>query len=219
MQEAELLLTETINLYYRIDRKKLLKQKYNCIQTIKEHYDLQQLFLTRIPQYKILASIYKIFESKMIQQSYNPVDIIGSKQIILQFLTNNIQLHSQTEQVVENFIRQDKDIQMLAYKLLIEKFNKKYKNNLNQNQKCLLQKYLNSFSNIGVLKQYLDINVPIIINQIQSLNKKIEDSVVKIKLQQVLHQLNTIVQGKIIKDSHVIALLKTYSLLEQLKNI
>ena len=217
MQQAQLLLNEVLQLHNRLDKKKLLQQKYNVVQQIKQYYILQNLFLTRILEYKILASIYKVFQSRLVIQSYDPVDIINSKQIVLQYLTNTLQVKQQNNQIIQNFIRQDRDTQILAYKLLIERFNNKYKNSLNQDQKLLLNKYMHSFSNVGILKQYLQINIPIVINTIQQINKNITDNVVKIKIDQVLHQLNTITQSKIIKDNHIIALLKTFSLIQQLK--
>ena len=218
-QNAQLLLTQILQLHSRLDKKKLAQQKYKVIQQIKQHYNLQDLFLTRIPQYKVLASVYKIFQSTIITQSYDPISIINAKQILLQHLSNTQQIKKQNDQIVQNFANQDKDTQALAYKLVIQRFNNKYGESFNQNQKVLLNKYMHSFSNIGILRQHLQMNVPIAINKLQQIVSKINDDIIKIKINQVLNQLSTITQSKIIKDSYVAALLKTYSLIQQLQKI
>lgn len=219
IQSAQLLLTQILQLHKRIDKKKLAHQKYKVIQQIKQHYNLQDLFLTRIPQYKVLASVYKVFQSTIITQSYDPISIMNAKQILLQHLSNTQQNKKQNDQIVQNFINQDKDTQALAYKLVIQRFNNKYGDSFNQSQKMLLNKYMHSFSNVGVLRQYLQMNVPIAINKLQQIVSKINDDIIKIKINQVLNQLSTITQSKIIKDSYVAALLKTYSLIQQLQRI
>lgn len=218
-QQAQMLIKQVLSLYNKLDKYALNKQKYKLIQYIKQYYNLQDLFSTKVQQYKTLASIYKLFQSRNSKQNYNPVQIVNSKQIVIQHITNVSTILQQKDQIVQNFINQDEDTQTLAYKLIIQRFNKKYKTIFTQQQKVLLRKYMYSFSNVGMLKQHINLIVPIMINKIQQNIKKLDNSVIKIKLQQVLHQINNIQQNRLIKQNHVIALLKTYSLLEQLQVI
>ena len=40
----------------------LRREKYNIIDTVKESYDVNQLFSSKVPNYKTFASVYKLFE-------------------------------------------------------------------------------------------------------------------------------------------------------------
>ena len=47
---------------------------------------------------------------------------------------------------------QPKDVRLLSYKMLIDKFNDKY-NGLNQRQKNILREYINNVTNTVALKR------------------------------------------------------------------
>ena len=53
-----------------------------------------------------------------------------------------------------NISEQDKDLRLLSYQLLVDKFNSKYKS-LNENQKNLLKQYINNVSNTNSLKEFI----------------------------------------------------------------
>ena len=46
----------------KLDEKKILKEKYNLIKEIKDNYAIEDFLRSQIPNYKVLASVYKIFE-------------------------------------------------------------------------------------------------------------------------------------------------------------
>ena len=46
----------------KLDPKKLEEEKYNLVKSLKKFYDLNEFFNTRIQNYKLHASIYKLFE-------------------------------------------------------------------------------------------------------------------------------------------------------------
>ena len=62
---------------------KLRSEKYNLIKEIKENYNVSDFLNVRIPNYKILASIYNIFQSlqKLI---FDVEDVVNSKFTILE---------------------------------------------------------------------------------------------------------------------------------------
>ena len=62
-EKVEFFLKTAIKLRKQINETILAKEKYNVIKTIKEHYDLESLFNAKISNYKVLASIYKLFET------------------------------------------------------------------------------------------------------------------------------------------------------------
>ena len=45
----------------KLSNRRLNNEKYNLIKTIKENYDIKEFFNTRIPNFKVMASIYKVF--------------------------------------------------------------------------------------------------------------------------------------------------------------
>ena len=45
----------------KLSNRRLNNEKYNLIKIIKESYDIKEFFNTRIPNFKVMASIYKVF--------------------------------------------------------------------------------------------------------------------------------------------------------------
>ena len=69
----------------RIDSKKLTKEKYNLVKKIQESFDIQQFLSSPISNYKVMASIYKIFESQS-AKNYDIKDVFNSKYTIVESL-------------------------------------------------------------------------------------------------------------------------------------
>ena len=60
---------EEVNLYHEVisERRKLnnaqlKREKYNLIKSLKESYDLSKFLSSKVKNYKMYASIYKLFE-------------------------------------------------------------------------------------------------------------------------------------------------------------
>ena len=54
-------------------------------------------------------------------------------------------------------------------------------------------------------------------SKISKLSKNIDDDVVKIKLKEVISQLNKVKEGRVVKDSQVSAVLMSYELIKELE--
>ena len=67
-------------------------------------------------------------------------------------------LSNQRRIILEEFKQQDKDVQVLAYKMLLEKFNNKYVS-LNYNQKLVLKEFINSIDSTPKLKEFYNTKV------------------------------------------------------------
>jgi hypothetical protein len=113
---------------------------------------------------------------------------------------------------------QEDDIRFLSYKILIERFNEKYKE-LDEPQKKLLQEYIYNISNASKLKTYTQSESRQLAKEISQFSKKVTDKVIRIKLTEVVTQLQKVEKVNVIKENHMTAILIGYEILKELKSI
>ena len=212
---------DTVNeAHNRIDQKQLQKEKYNLIKKINESFNMDEFLSSPISNYRVLASIYKIFESKRMS-NYDVKDVFNSKITLIESITSKPSTlsskKSNTTQIVESYKKQDKDLRLLTYKILVETFNKKY-SNLDENQKTLLREYINNLSNTTGFKSYVEKEIPSIVSELKTLSKGIKDKVTKIKLAETVSVLAKTKIGKVVSDNHVSSLMMSYELIKELKS-
>ena len=130
----------------------------------------------------------------------------------------NISTKKKENIVVEGDRKQEKDLRLLAYGILIEKFNKKY-SNLSANQRNLLKEYINNISNTNSLKEFIETETIKVKKQLQSHLPKVTDKVTKIKLKEAINQAETLMKGRIVEDKQVVTLMRYYQLVKELKNV
>lgn len=205
-----------------LDQNTLNNQKYLLIKEIKKNFDLKEFFSARIPSYKIYASIYKNFDAAVngINDTTTIEELAGSQFTIVEHLsgkTSNKEIKENTE--LAKVIRgQEDDIRFLSYKILVERFNDKYKG-LDEAQRKLLQEYIYNISNTSKLKTYTQIESERLSKEISKLSKSVTNKVVRIKLSEVISQLNKIKTAQTIKENHMTALLIGYEILKELKSL
>lgn len=205
-----------------LDQKTLDTQKYLLIKEIKKNFDLKEFFSVRIPSYKIYASIYKNFDSAVngINDTTTIEELANSQFTIVEHLAGKIvnrEIKESTE--LAKIIRtQEDDIRFLSYKILIERFNEKYKN-LDDSQKKLLQEYIYNISNTSKLKTYTQSEGRRLAKEIIQYSKRITDKVTRIKLSEVVTQLQKVQTATTIKENHMTALLIAYEILKELKSL
>lgn len=215
---AEKFIDTVTEAYTKLNHTKLVREKYNLIKEIKNNFDLDKFLTSPISNYKVLASAYKVFESKLVE-SYDIKDIFNSKTTLIENITSK-KVETKAEpkdKLVETYKAQEKDLRLLAYKILVETFNKKY-TNLNDNQKSLLREYINNVSNTTKFNEYVSTEIPKIVAELKSVDKKITDKVTKIKLAETISVLQKMKIGKVISDNQVSALMMSYELIKELKS-
>ena len=203
----------------RLDEQKLMKEKYNLIKEIKEAYDIDEFTKSSISNYKNLASIYKIFEATVTKESFEPKDIVNSKFTVVENMINSSIENKDkklNDRVFEEYKKQDEEVRMLSYKMLVENFNKKY-NNLSAGQKNLLKEYINNINNTGKLKEYVNEEVNTLSEGLKEVCSNISDKVTKIKLAETISNIRKIKSVKKLRESHLSALMMSYELLKELK--
>ena len=203
-----------------LDQTVLDTQKYLLIKEIKKNFDLKEFFAARIPSYKIYASIYKNFDAAIngINDTTTIEELAGSQFTIVEHLSGkSVNKEIKEHNELSNIIRsQDDDIRFLAYKILIERFNEKYKG-LDESQKKLLQEYIYNISNTSKLKTYTQTESRRLAKEITQSSKKVKDKVTRIKLGEVVSQLQKVQTATVIKENHMTAMLIAYEILKELK--
>lgn len=215
--KAELFINTIIEQYKKLDYEKLKREKYNLIREIKSNYDLDNFFKAKIDNYKPYASIYVVLESQNNKSSVNQV--VSSKITMLEHICGqDLKEKPASAQILEEFMKQDKEIRLLAYRILVEKFNKKYVG-LSQDQKDVLKEYINNITDTKNLKIYLNKRLNEIKTTLVEMSKSVEDQVTSIKLKEVVKLIKPIHENETLRDDTVSALLQYYDLINEIKKV
>ena len=217
--KANHLLDAVIKSRQKLSNSVLRREKYNLIKEIKESYNVTDFFSGRIPNYRILASISNIFQSETSQDQFKPDQIINSKFTVLEHITNKkIGEQEIKDRVLKEYGKSDKDLRLLAYEILVDKFNKKYKK-LDESQKDLLKHYISNISNTNSLRDYVDNEVTKIKKQLNVDLPKVSDKITKIKLAEAINQVENLTKGKIVSEKQVLTLMRYYELIKEIKSV
>jgi len=201
--------------YNKLNQNVLKRQKYNLVKEISEKFVFENMSKIHISNYKILASIYILFEH---DETENLKQISECKHAIISNGLIHKKTNDVTDTLMETFQNQPKDIRLLTYKLLIDKFNEKY-SILNESQKQLLNKYITNVNDIMSLKHYVKKIIPTIKTQLLEQSHLITNQVTKIKVQKLSEMLCTVENINVIKETHILSLLRYFDLIKELKKV
>ena len=183
-------------------------EKSPAIAIIKEYFGKRTTLKTKLPLYQTLLKGYS-----------NPKIILQSRANIVEHVCKNIKDSSHVDRVVEAFRQEDKDLRLLAYKVLVDKFNSKY-NKLSESQASILREYINNISNTENLRGKLQKVVAENLKVLQKSMKTVEDPVVKIKLKEVAKQIkNSVLNKKRIDEKKILNVLRLSELVEEVRNV
>ena len=200
----------------KINFSQLRREKYNLIKEIKENYNLTDFFNSRISNYRVLASIYKLFSTE--NKSLSPDVETDSRYTVIEHITQRKITPKEKKVFSEEFKGQDDDLRLLSYQILVDKFNQKY-SSLNSAQRKLLKEYINNVSNTNSLREYVDSEVSKVTKVLKTYLPKVDDKVTKIKLTEAINQIKKLKVGKIVKDKQIVGLMRYYELVKELKNV
>lgn len=213
--KAEMLISTIIEQYKKLNKESIQKLKYNLIKEIKASYDIDEFFKAKVNNYKTHAAIYNTLES----QNTKDVDVrqvFLNKVVVLEHVTKSkLENMPVSKSIMEELMQEDKEIRLLTYKILVEKFNQKY-NNLSGRQKDVLNNYIISISDTTKLNQYVNTQLTEIKSEIQAISKKVTDKVVKIKLDEVVKLIQPVTK---IKDETIAGLLQYIDLIDELNKV
>lgn len=210
---ATVLIETLLNAHSKINKSNLRRERYNFVREIKDTYNIEDFFKAKIPNYKVYASVYNLLEN----QNANPLSIVNSKVSILEHVTDKILPNKpKKEMVMEEYEKFDKETRALTYKLLIEKFNDKYIG-LEDNQRILLKEYVYNVSNSPKLKAFVNKEILVVKEQIESLSKS-TDQITQIKLNEIKNLIKPLCKKSSVHDDNVVNLLNYYELVNELKS-
>jgi len=195
----------------KLNESLLKREKYNLIKAINERFSTSDFFKYRVNNYKSLASIYKLFENT---ESVSPKEWVDCKTVILENVTKKVK--PLKEVTTDEYTKESKDVRLLAYKFLVDKFNDKYKV-LTTEQKSVLRNYINNIDNSDNLKRFILRETNKLKNEFSKV--KVSDKVYSIKLKEVIGLIDNLSNSKIVSETQALGLLRYYQLLNELKGI
>jgi len=216
--KAEALVNITLDLAKKLNKEILLKEKYNLIKEVKKHYNLESFFKAKVNNYKTLAAAYTLFESAIENKFVEPKQLVLNKLTLMEHITKKTLVENVDTDVEQILAKEDKNVRILAYRMLIEKFNSKY-SNLSDRQKSVLKEFINNISNPEHLKVYINENLNKVKTELSDLVKQVDDKTTEIKLNEVITLIKPISNKSSVKDEHLVTLLQYQQLAEEIKNV
>jgi len=213
-KKADFFLSEVIRQRGRLNNTNLRREKYNIIASIKESYDVNQLFSSKVPNYKVFASVYKLFEGI---EEMGADEKTESYFIVVENVTTLT--HKKNKSYIPEEFK-DKDLRILSYKTLLEKFNKKY-TNLSDEQKYVLKEYISNISNTNNFSSFVETQIPKLKKKLNGKVKKVKDKVLRIKLREAVNCVDKFClnESKQTDDNSVVQLLRYYELDKELNKV
>ncbi len=214
--KAEVVINSVIETSKGLNRGALKRQKYNVIQEISKHYNLEEFFKTKLSNYKTHAALYTLIEIYNSENLSNPDQLINNKIAILESLTTKqVDKQKVENDLMTEFQSYDKDLRILTYKVLLEKFNGKYAS-LNDNQKSVLKEFINSVDSTPKLREFYNSKIQQIKEELNKITPQIKNKAVQIKLTEVNNMLLPLGKTANVGDDELVNLLQYFALLEEL---
>jgi hypothetical protein len=218
ISKAETILGTITEIAKKIDGNSLKKQKYELIKELKNHYDLEEFFSIKVQAYKPLAALYCLLEAQNTLTETDPSVFVDNKTTILEHLTQVKQVPQGKDNIMEEYSKYDKDLRLLTYKILLEKFNAQYEDLLPE-QKNILREVIVSVNSSTRLRNIYNEEVLKLQKNITSYKKKVTDEVIKIKLEEVFKSITPVSNNQKVDDNHLVSLMQYYELVNELKNL
>ena len=217
--KAEVVINSVIESSKNLNRGALKRQKYNLIQEISKHYNLEEFFQTKLSNYKSYAALYTLVEIYNSELLSTPDQIISNKIAILENLTTKqVDKKKVEDDLLTEFQSYDKDLRILTYKVLLEKFNGKYAS-LNYKQKSVLKEFINSVDSTPKLRDFYNTKITEIKATLTKQVKKVTDKAIQIKLNEVNNMLTPLGKTANVGNDDLVNLLQYYELLEELTKV
>ena len=214
---ANMVISTILETSQKFNRASLRKQKYNLINEIKKHYNLDVFFNSKITNYKELASLYTLIEGYNSKEVNDSQQLIDNKVTLLEHLTQQeVDKKEVKEDVLKEFQTYDKDLRILTYKVLLEKFNSKY-DNLSTEQKQVLKEFINSVDSTPALRDFYNSKINELKSTLNEEVKIIKDKATHIKITEISKYLVELGKTSKVNNDNLVDLLQYYELVKEIK--
>jgi hypothetical protein len=217
--KAESIVSTIVEISKKLDMNSLRKQKYELIKELKQYYNLEDFFSIKVEAYKPLAALYCLLEAQNTPNLLDPTVFVENKSTILEHLTQGKSSKADTKNaLIEEYSKYDKDLRLLTYRILLEKFNEQYKDLLPE-QKNVLKEFITSTNSTTGLRTLINEQVIELRETIKKLKNKVTNEIVKIKLEEIYKVMLPIKNTQKVDDNHLVSLMQYYELVNELKNL
>ena len=214
---ANIVISTILESSQKFNRASLRKQKYNLINEIKKHYNLDIFFGSKIKNYKELAALYTLIEGYNADEASDSSQLIENKITLLEHLTKQeVKEEIVKEDVLKEFQTYDKDLRILTYKVLLEKFNSKYED-LSKEQKQVLKEFINSVDSTPGLRDFYNSKILELKSTLAEVNKNVKDKATQIKIQEVAKYLVELNKTAKVSNDNLVDLLQYFELVKEIK--
>lgn len=215
--KAETILSTITEISRRLNYKKLREEKYNLVSELKENYNLDNFFSIKVRDYKTLAALYCLLEAQNNDKLVDMQVFVDNKTTLLEYLTTSTPNKEDVkDSLIEEFSKYDKDLKLLTYKILLEKFNKKY-NNFLPEQKEILREFIVSVSSSKKLRSFVNEKLLEVQKRLEALVDKLDDEILNIKLKEIVKNITPLTVTEEVDDSLLSILMQYYELVKELE--
>jgi hypothetical protein len=211
--KAEMVINTLVETSTKLKRTEIRKQKYNLVREIKESYNVENFFRAKVSNYKVFAALNNLIENQS-SEKVAPETVINNKITLFEHLTK-VPTVIQSDELLEEYKGYSKDLRILTYKMLLEKFNEKY-DHLTPQQKEVLREVVTAVDNTDKLKEYYNTKITEVQNLLSKKTSVLKDEVLKIKITEVLKYVQPLGKTEKVTNDCIINLLQYYELLNEL---
>ena len=215
-ESADRILNVVLQTRSKLNERELNSEKYNLIKEIKGKFNIDEFLKNKIPNYKLYASVYKLFENQGTDDvKFDVEEILEARECVVENLTKE---RKNEEQALDVYSSQPAEVKLLAYKFLIENFNKKY-SSLLPSQKVLLKEYITNVSNTNKFTEFVNKEYKRVADLLKERSILVKSDIIKIKLNETVAQLANKTLTGVVKENQLTALLSAYELIEELNKL
>lgn len=216
---AESIISTILEVSRKLDRASLKNQKYELIKEIKKHYNVDDFFSIKVRDYKPLAALYCLMEAHACDSLVDPDVLVENKVTIMEHLTAEVITEQDAkDSLIEEFSKFDKDLRLLTYKVLLEKFNNKYADLLPE-QKRILREFITAVSSQTKLRKLVNEELEAIGKIIDQKRDLVSDEIIRIKLDEIRKLVKPLTNKDKITDTTLVSLMQYYDLINELKSL
>lgn len=211
--KADMIINTLVEASTKLKRSEIRKQKYNLVREIKDGYNVEKFFKAQVTNYKVFAALNNLIENQS-SEKVAPETVINNKLTILEHLTKT-PVVIQADELMEEYKGYSKDLRILTYKMLLDKFNEKY-DHLTGKQKEVLREVITSVDNTDKLKEYYNSRITEVQSLLEGKITSIKDEVLKIKITEIIKYVKPLEKTEKVTNDCIINLLQYYELVNEL---